>query len=231
MIIRSTLLALALTLIGICAFVGICAYKTRLRAQILLNDFQALGTSTNPTATFELLRQRHGNRLHMLGCRQQVCQYEMSVSNRGIAKALVPYTEMNVWFTVYQGSLQFAMLEYRTALNAPNSPVIHVQEGLGAHGCGVGFDVNPHGTSQQLWNGLVEFDPSATRQQRDAALAVNLECLTRVHGCKDITDLLPTVWTHTSPGTISSRLVGLSQILEESHGFPSETTIERCDLM
>ncbi len=138
---------------------------------------------------------------------------------------------MNVWFTVYRGSLQFTMLEYRTALNAPNSPVIHVQQGLCAHGCGVGFDVNPHGTSQQLWNGLVEFDPSATRQQRDAALAVNLECLTRVHGCRDITDLLPTVWTHTSPGTISSRLIGLSQILEESHGFPSGATIERWRLM
>jgi hypothetical protein len=152
----------------------------------------------------------------------------MSLSNGTIAKLrLVPYTEMNVWFTVYRDSLQFATLEYRTALNAPNSPVIHVQQGFCVEGCGVGFDVNPHGTSQQLWNGLVQFDPSATRQQRDAALAVDLRCWTRVSGCRDITDLLPTIWTHTSPDTISSRLIGLSQILEESHGFPSGATIKR----
>jgi hypothetical protein len=144
MITRSTLLALALTLIGICAFVGMSAYKTRVQAQIMLNDFQALGTSANPTATFEVLRQKRGNRLHMLGFRRQICQYEMTVSNRCIAKVhLVPYTEMNVWFTLREGALQIAMLEYRTARNAANSPVVHIQQGLCSPGCGVSLDVSP----------------------------------------------------------------------------------------
>jgi hypothetical protein len=29
------------------------------------------------------------------------------------------------------------------------------------HGCGVRFDVNPHGTTQQMWNALVSFDTRA----------------------------------------------------------------------
>jgi hypothetical protein len=87
------------------------------------------------------------------------------------ALRIVPYTEMNIWFTVYEGSLQFAMLEYRTALRVPNSPVVHVQQGMCSH------------------------------------------------------DLLPTMWAHTGSGEISSRFVGLSQKLEESHGFPSPDDI------
>jgi len=134
---------------------------------------------------------------------------------------LVPYTEMNVWFTMYRGSLEFAILEYRTALKGRESPVVHVQVGMCAHGCGVRFDVNPHGITPQMWNGLVEFDARATPQQSDAALAVNLDCFVRIGGCKDIIELLPPVWAHAGPGKITSRLVGLSQQLEESHGFPS----------
>jgi hypothetical protein len=146
----------------------------------------------------------------------------MNLSNGNIsALRVVPYTEMHIWFTLYKGSLVWAMLEYRVALTGPNSPVVHVQQGMCAHGCGVRFDVNPHGTTQQMWNGLVEFDTRATSQQRNAALALDLGCLTRIGGCKDLIDLLPTLWTRTGPGTISSRFVGLSQRLEESHGFPS----------
>jgi hypothetical protein len=223
---RNTLLALLLMLIGFCVSVGISAYETRVRAQMILKGFQEVGRSKNPSATFEVLRQRNGNRLLMLGCNQQLCQYEMSVSNRSIAKLhLVPYTEMNVWFTLHEGTLQVAMLEYRAALPRSSSPVVHIQQDICAR-CGASFDVNPHGTSPQMWNGFVELDSLATPQQRDGAFALNLKCLTRIRGCRDIVDLLPAVWAHTGPGLISSRLVGLSQILEESHGFPTPTTVE-----
>jgi len=156
------------------------------------------------------------------GCTQQFCQYETSLSNESISKLhIVPYTEMNIWFTVHEGILQLAMLEYRTALTGSHSPVVHIQQGLCVQGCSVRFDVNPHGSTPQIWNGFVEFNTRATTQQRDAALAINLECLARIGGCKDIVDLLPTVWARNAPGTISSQLIGLSQRLEASHGFPS----------
>jgi hypothetical protein len=221
---KTMMLGLVALSITFCAFVSTSAYKTRTDATARLNEFRELGTSKNPTASFASLRRKYGSKLRTIeGCTQQLCQYEMSLSNESISTFHVaPYTEMNVWFTVYEGSLQWAMLEYRTALRGPNSPVVRVHEGMCAHGCGVRFDVNPHGTTQQMWNGLVSFDTRATTQQRNAALAVNLECLARIGGCKDIIDLLPTVWTRNGGlGTISSRLVGLSQQLEESHGFPS----------
>jgi len=223
MSIRNTLIVPFVIVTVLTSFVGISAYKTRSGARTLLNEFRMLGTSKDPTASFEALRSNYGTKLRTIeGCSSQLCQYEMILSNKDIsALRIVPYVELDVWYTVYKGSLLNAMLEYRTALPGSNSPVLHVQQGMCARGCGVRFDVNPHGTSQQMWNGLVEFDTRATPQQRDAALALNLDCLTRIGGCKDIVDLLPGVWIHSGPWTVSTRLVGLSQQLEESHKVPS----------
>jgi hypothetical protein len=221
--IRKVTTGLAVLLIGACAFACVSAYKTYRTAKERLAEFKELGVSKNPAAEFEALRHKYRTKLHPLeGCSQRLCQYEIDLSNQSVAALrIVPYTEMNIWFTIYDGSLQVTMLEYRTALKGPNSPIVHVQQGMCSHGCGVRFDVNPHGTTRQMWNGIVEFDTRASDEQRNAALALNLSCFARPGGCKDIIDLLPTMWAHIGSEEISSRLVGLSQKLEESHGFPS----------
>ncbi len=220
---RNVILALILVAVAFALFVVGSAFKVRTEANSLLRDLDALQQSGDPTASFELLKRKYGRRLQPTeGCLPQYCQYLITISNRSIsALHLVPYAEMKVWYTVYRGSLVLAMAEYRDALKRSNSPVVHVQVGMCAHGCGVRFDVNPHGISRQMWNGLVEFDTRATHQQRDAALALNLRCLTSIEGCSDISELLPTVWNRTGLATIQSRLVGLSQELEESHRFLS----------
>lgn len=194
------------------ALTALSAFLTYREARVRLNELRELGLSKDPTAGFESLKRTYGTRLRPTeGCAQRFCQYELSFSNQAISRLrLVPYTEMTTWYTVYNGSLEFAMLEYRVALAGPNSPVVHVQEGMCAKGCGVRFDVNPHGKSQQLWNGIVEFDTRATPRERNAALGLNLVCLARIGGCRNITELLPTVWTQNPDGSISSRLMGLS---------------------
>jgi hypothetical protein len=217
-------IAIGFAILLICTFtlVSASAYLTYRTAKGRLRDFKEVGLSQNPRVQFEALRRKYGTKLRPLGCTQRLCQYEIDLSNPSIAALrLVPYTEMNIWFMVNQGSLETAMLEYRTALKERHSPVVHVQEGMCSRGCGVRFDVNPHGTTGQMWNGLVEFDTRADSEQRDAALALNLGCFSQLGGCKDIVDLLPSMWAHTESGRISSRLVGLAQKLEDSHMFPS----------
>jgi hypothetical protein len=221
--IRKIITGVAVLLIGVSAFVCASVYSTYQTAVERLAEFKELSISKNPTARFEALRRKYGSKLHPLeGCTQRLCQYEIALSNHRVAAfRIMPYTEMNIWFTTYQGSLQLAMLEYRTALKEPNSPVVHIQQGMCSHGCGVRFDVNPHGTTRQMWNGIVEFDTRASPEQRNAALALNLSCFVRPARCRDIIDLLPTMWAHIGSEEISSQWVGLSQKLEESHGFPT----------
>jgi len=216
-------LGIILALIAVAAFVGISAYRVRRQATILLNEFRELGLSTNPTDSFERLKRKYTAQMHeRQGCTPHQCQYEMTFSNKTLSLLrVVPHTEMKLYLTTYDGTLRWEMLDYRVALTGRKSPIVHIEQGSCMKGCGTRFDVNPHGTSGQVWNGLVNYDQRATAQQRNAALALNLNCLVRPGGCNDIVDLLPTMWGHEGPGTIKSRVVGLSQELEESHRFLS----------
>lgn len=220
---KHIVLAVFVALIILGVFVGISAYRTRRHAMVLLNEFRELGTSTNPTASFNRLKQKYTIQIHQLEpCTAEACEYEMTFSNKALSRLRVfPYTEINLIFREYAGELRSEMLDYRAALTGAESPTVHIEQGSIAKGCGMRFDVSPHGTSGQLWSGLVSYDQRATAQQRNAALALNVNCLVRLGGCKDIADLLPTMWSHTSPSAVSSRLVGWSQELEESHAFPS----------
>jgi hypothetical protein len=220
---KRIVLALVVALIILGVFVGISVYRVRRQATILVSEFRELGTSTDPPASFKRLRQKYAAQIHRLEpCTPDGCEYEMTFSNEVFSRLrVIPYTEMNLVFYEYQGAFRSVTLDYRAALTGRKSPTVHIEQGSFAKGCGTRFDVSPHGTSGQLWSGLVSYDQRATAQQRDAALALNLTCLVRVGGCKDIADLLPTMWSHERKGTISSRLVGWSQELEESHQFPS----------
>jgi hypothetical protein len=211
----------ALIVVGVSA--GISVYRIRKHATVLLNEFRELGTSTNPTASFERMKQKYTSQIHRLGaCTPKACQYEMTFSNMALSRLrVIPYTEMNLIFNEYDGVLRSEMLDYRAAFTDRESPTVHIEQGSFAKGCGTRFDVSPHGTSGKTGSGLVSYDQRATGLQRDAALALNVNCLVRLGGCKDIADLLPTMWGHDSPSTISSRLVGWSQELEESHQFAS----------
>lgn len=192
---------------------------------MVLDALEALGVSTNPNNTFDSFQWRYGRGRFKYGngCTMHFCTYELDISNDSlVALHLAPFTEMRAWFTVDRGQLILVLVEYRCAQEGPNSPVVHIQQGICAHQCGVRFDVSPPGTTQQLWNGLVEFNPSASQTERDAALALNLDCFSRIGGCKDIPELLPAVWQRTGPDKVTSKLLGLSQRLEESHGSPSD---------
>jgi hypothetical protein len=214
---------LLLAFIGIvtvlCAFVLIAALKTRRDAKAQLREFQMLSTSNNPTAEFEAFRQRYGSELRSAGCDRFGCHFETNaVANVFLAWLhITPYTEMKTYFTTKGGALETAMLDYRVAPKGERGAIVHVQQGMCAHGCGLRFDVNPHGAAKQSWNGLVEFDTRATPEQRHAAVSLNVGCFTRVGGCKDIVDLMPTIWARNDQGQITSRLRGFSQEVEECH--------------
>jgi hypothetical protein len=220
------LLAILCTLIAVggAIFVVVSVLSTRQQARMVLGELRQLNVSSRPNDTFDSFQWEFGRGKfkHSDQCTFHFCTYELDISNIRIARLhLVPYTEMKVWFSVDKGQLVGALVEYRTALKGPNSPVVHVQQGICSHGCGVRFDVNPHGKGKQAWNGLVEFSPRASEAEREAAIALDLDCFHRVGGCKDIADLLPTMWVRNEPDSVTSRLVGLSQRLEESHTFPS----------
>jgi hypothetical protein len=189
-------------------------------AKHLLEDLQKLDAAADPTSVFTSLKQEYGNRLKLVGCDSQECYYTLTVGNWNLARFhLAPQTHIRVSFILLRGSVSLVQLEYTSALFKENSPVVNFQEVFCARGsvppCDE-FYLDPHGRDVvPVWNGMVEIGQMATQRQKSAALALNLDCLAAFSGCKDISELLPSLWKRTSPGAVSSRMRSMADSIQD----------------
>jgi hypothetical protein len=144
-------------------------------------------------------------------CKFESCQYQFLFTNRVIsALHFSPRVEIKVYLTLDHGSLSSAAIEYTSGVFKQNSPIVWVQEDFCSKGttsrCD-SFYLDPHGRDvPETWHGDVQFGQTATPNQKAAAEGLNLDCVTALHGCRDITELLPRLWKLTSPGAVSSRM-------------------------
>ena len=148
---RAILLFVGVLIVVPTTFVIRSVIRTRQDAKMVLDALEALGVSTNPNNSFDSFQWRYGRGRFKYGngCTMHFCTYEVDISNDGLAELhLAPFTEMRAWFTVDRGQLILVLVEYRCAQEGPNSPVVHIQQGICAHECGVRFDVRPPGTTQ-----------------------------------------------------------------------------------
>jgi len=178
-------------------------YYLRREARAVLDDVLALTSAPDPDAAFAVLRQKYGDRLPAVGlCSANSCSYEMAVSNRLLSALLrVPYTELNTRFDLRGKSVVLVMVEYRSAQTNRESPVVSVQTDFWCGAC-VHFVLSPwaQSSSPERWNGIVEMGFATAPELRQAALSLNLNCLTGIRGCTDIAQLLPQVWRPSATG-------------------------------
>lgn len=191
------------------ACMAIAVFSPLWKAKAMLEDFRRLDQTREPYSAFKAFHQRHRAELVNEECRGNSCESQFLVSNWFLSTLhLAPRTELRAWMLVDQDKADFFALEYTSSIFKHESPVVHVQEDF----CGDRTDIacdhfalNPHGRNvSPTWNGIVEFGQLATKEQKDAAWAINLNCLVAVHGCADIAFLLPSIWRTTGRGVVSS---------------------------
>ncbi len=193
------------------------------RANELLTTALDLTAQKHVSKNFVQIRQEYGDRLRTLGCAPNGCSYEVSVDNRLLsALHLVPYTELTARFDLSRGGhLQLMMLELRAGRNGDRGTVVHVQTDFCySGGCG-GVSMDPWSqSSEQRLNGIVELSyRGTTLRQRRQAYALQVPCLYHLGGCKDIADLLPTVWGRNGSGKVACVIPndrGMGQNYEEA---------------
>ena len=190
------------------------------QAGALMQDLQELNSAENPTGFFASLKQKYGDKLKSdPNCTSDLCGYDLVVTNRiPYSSRLFRHTELSASFVIRHSALTVVTLQYRTARTEALSPLVWVQEDFctTATESSDVFGVDPHGRDlRQISHGLVEFGQRATGEEKKAALALNLDCLTSLRGCRDISDLLPMVWKWTGPGAISSRMRSSGDSIEE----------------
>ena len=49
--------------------------------------------------------------------------------------------------------------------------------------------------SGRPWKAIITLTPQASQEDRDRAYSFNLNCLTKIRGCSDASELLPAVWS------------------------------------
>jgi len=202
----------SLTILGVavalfCAVMASSALFTRRKAKVLIDDLKRLDAAADPTSVFRSFQQKHGDEFPREKCIADKCYYELVIRNRVLSTFhLAPRTEIRTYFTLYRGSLGMLNVEYTSAVFKQNSPIVGLQEAFCSVECD-GFYLNPHGRDVgPVWNGSVAFGQKSTPDQKQAAFALNLTCLAAFGGCKDISELLPSLWKRTSPGAVSSRV-------------------------
>ena len=212
---------LGVVIVLICAVLAGGTIYARNQARTLIGEFRSLDSAADPSAAALALMAKYDKHLVGKSCNSDWCQYLFVFSNASISKfRVVPRAEIGAYVTLNRGSLAIVRVEYTSAVFRADSPIVGVQEGFcpvrSIEGCDY-FYLNPHGQNvAQTWNGDVGFGQRATRDQKRAAWALNADCFTALTGCKDISELLPTVWKRTSPGAVSSRLRSMADSLADA---------------
>jgi hypothetical protein len=219
------LFGIALALLALFAAIRIYAVH---RAAELVAEIRNIDQAPDPIVFSRALMQKYGDALVAEKCEADFCQIHYLLSNRLLSTLhLAPRSEIEVYFTIFKGSLAVVHVQYTSDVFQANSPVVHVQEDFCAARTDISCDhfaLNPHGRNvSPTWNGDIEFGQLATVEQKRAAWALNLNCMTAFDGCKDIAELSPSLWKLTGSSTVSSRLRSTADsIAEASQPLPDK---------
>jgi hypothetical protein len=156
--------------------------------------------------TLAEVRERYGNELKQLGeCDVSDCQYSVVLSNRALAAFhVVPYTEMESYFSVRNGLVTGNMVNYTTRVGGRYSVTSHVQIDF-CDECRT-YAIDPWGDSlPSNANGIVETGNRASATGKRTALSLNTSCLVKT-GCNSIAELLPAVWRKTTNNKVACNI-------------------------
>lgn len=186
------------------------ALYARYETGAAIQEFKQLDTG-QPAAHSVSFLQHHRRHLVNKFCDSESCQYEFLFTNSVTSKLrLAPRADVSVYLTLVRGTLDFAAIQYTSRVFKTNSPIVWVQEDFCSSRSDITcnyFALNPHGRDvAPSWNGIVEFGQLAPDGQKQAAWALNLNCLVAPHGCKNISELLPAVWKPAGAGTVTSQI-------------------------
>ena len=167
--------------------------------------------------------QKYAGRSEGRKCRvdSDYCMERFLFTNRVLSTFhLAAYSEIKVTFESKGNFLRDVYVEYTSGNFKENSPVVTVIENFcpnqPAGECDY-FYFDPHGRNvSETWNGMAAFTQRVKPEIRRAGWKLNIECFTSFRGCKDVSELLPTVWKSTSHGTVSSRMRSNSDSIAEA---------------
>jgi hypothetical protein len=152
--------------------------------------------------TLEDLRQRLGTQLRQsAACTDSGCGYEVTLSNRLLFKLrLAPYTALRSSFWVRDNVLEENVVEVFT-VNRRGGMVVYVDAKY-CEECNDFDIVSCVGATASVGSGSVRIGSRSRPVDKQVAFGFKTECLSSLRGCASVAELLPTIWSTTSDGTL-----------------------------
>lgn len=198
-----------------------CKFYLQHQVGSLVQDLRSLDTSRDPTGFSHTLMKKYASHFAARNCIADYCANSFLFTNRPLSSVhFVPISRIEVMFEQEGNSLRDIRIEYTSAVFKENSPIVVISEnfcpGRAINECKY-FVLNPHGRNvSQTWNGDVGFTQRVKPEIRRAGWGMNDGCFTAFRGCKDVSELLPTLWKVTVPGRVSSRMRSDSDSMAEA---------------
>jgi len=186
-----------------------CRFYLQRQVTLLVADLRSLDAAHDPNGQAKTLIKKYANHFVEGRCTQDYCADRFLFTNRALSTfQLAPRSEIEVYFERVGECLRDVHVNYTSSVFKENSPLVGISEIFctDQSPCDY-FALNPHGRNvSQTWNGGVSFCQSMKPEIRKSVWGLNPACFTALSGCRDVSELLPTLWKVTSPGTVSSRV-------------------------
>jgi hypothetical protein len=196
-IVLSVFLACALAIVG-------DVIHRRKRAETFLRDATSLQLREATLTQVQQLVARYEGRVEPSTCSPKGCGYFFSFDNGWLHRLhLAPRTRLTCTLGVADGFLDYRRV-FLTSGNTAGEFGAFVQERLSSpKGIPEPFSIS-RGWTTRRWRVYVDMTGDATADQHRIAYSLNLECLSKIGGCEDAYQLLPSVtWEQTSPNGVS----------------------------
>jgi hypothetical protein len=211
--------ACAVVLVFVCSVAMSRAYVVH-RAEEMIVDVRGLDKAPDPAAAALSFTVKYHRYLLEKTCDHEICQYEFVFTNRPVSILhLAKQAQIDAGVTVYRGRLDIVGVSLTSSVFKENSPIVYVQEDFCKGRTDIkcdDFGINPHGRYVgPIWNGIVEFGQVASDEQKRLAWSLNTECMIALHGCSDISEIMPEVWKRVSTNSVSSRVRSTADSIAE----------------
>jgi hypothetical protein len=169
---------------------------TRVSADAFLRQATSLPLHVATMTQVQAVVMRYGGHPESSACSSKECEYFFSFDNDWLYRLhLAPHARLTCTLGVYDGILAYR----RVFLTSGNTSAVYgafIEEQTSLpKGVPEPFSVSRQwgGAAGDRWRVHVEMTADATADQHRIAYGLNLKCLSKLGGCRDAQQLLPTV--------------------------------------
>ena len=178
---------------GFIVYITIAVGRTRRQTESFVNVVSALRINAASMRDVQLIAAEYGGTSVDGDCSGGTCSYFFQFTNSWLHfLRLAPYTRVACTLAVRNGKLYSRLLDFSSGVGPRAYSVVVREMPELPEGMPSPFNVAKQWSGAR-WRIYVYLTPEATLDEHKEAYGINFGCLTKLGGCHDAQELLPTI--------------------------------------